>query len=51
MWYYVSQAMWKRILGAMALWFLVNKIKKDKYMNNGPKDSHDGSLSDVSAMM
>lgn len=51
MWYYVSQAMWKRILGAIALWFFVNKIRKDRYMNNGPKDSHDGSLSDVSAMM
>ena len=51
MWYYVSQAMWKRILFGIALWFFVNKIAKHRYMNNGPKDSHDGTLRDVSAMM
>ena len=51
MWYYVSQAMWKRICGGIVLWFFVNKIAKSRYMNNGPKDTHDGALSDVAAHM
>ena len=51
MWYYVSQAMWKRIFAGIALWFFINKIAKHRYMNNGQKDSHDTALRDVAGHM
>lgn len=47
MWYQVSEAVWKRFLIAVALWFFFNKIAKKKYMNRGKKDSHDISYRDT----
>ena len=51
MWYYVSNAMWKRIIAGVFLWFFINKIAKHRFMNNGPKDSHDLGWRDVAAHM
>ena len=51
MWYYVSDAMWKRIIAGIFLYFFITKVAKHKFMNNGAKDSHDASWRDVSAHM
>lgn len=51
MWYYVSEALWRRILFGIGFWFFVTKIAKHRYMNNGQVDSHDTSLRDVAAHM
>ena len=51
MWYYVSDAMWKRIIAGVFLWFFITKIAKKRFMNNGAKDSHDFGWRDVTAHM
>ena len=51
MWYYITQAMWKRFLAGALLFFFVKKIAKDRYHNVGPKDSHDAYMRDVRAHM
>lgn len=35
MWYMYSNALWKRILVFAAFWFLINRVFKDRYLNNG----------------
>ena len=51
MWHYIADAMWKRIIAGIALWFFVRKIAKNRYHNVGPKDSHDAYMRDVAAHM
>ena len=51
MWYVVSQAMWKRIILAMFLWFGIAKFGKRRYLNQGMFDSHDASYRDTTAHM
>ena len=51
MWYYITQAMWKRLLAGIALWFFVKKFAKHRFHNVGPKDTHDAYLRDVKAHM
>ena len=49
--YLVQDALWKRIIVGVFLWFLVNKIAKKRFLNNGAKDSHDGSFRDTTATL
>ena len=49
--YMVSNAMWKRIIIGIGLYFFLNKIAKRKYLNNGAKDSHDVSFRDNTATL
>ena len=51
MWYNVSQAIWKRILIAIVLWFAIAKFGKRRYLNQGMFDSHDASYRDTTAHM
>ena len=51
MWHYVHDALWKRIIAGIFLWFFVKKIARKRYHNNGPKDSHETYLRDVAAHM
>lgn len=39
MWYMVQNALWKRILAMIVLWFAVNKFFKKKYLEKGMEDS------------
>ena len=39
MWYQVSNALWKRIFVMIGLWFFVTRVAKDRFMNQGMKDS------------
>ena len=44
--YMTSNALYKRIILGVFLWFVVNKLAKGKYLNNGAKDSHEVSWRD-----
>jgi hypothetical protein len=39
MWYMISNAMWKRIIGMIVFFFLTTRIFKERYMNQGNFDS------------
>lgn len=39
MWYGVSNAMWKRILIMIGLWFFVTRVAKHRYMKHGMADT------------
>ena len=49
--YMVSDSLYKRIIFGVFLWFLVNKIAKRRYLNEGAKDTHDVSFRDNTAHM
>ena len=51
MWYGVQQAIWKRILVGLFLWFAIVKFGKRRYLNQGMFDSHDASYRDTTAHM
>ena len=51
MWYGVANAMWKRIIVMVFLWFGICKLGKHKFLNQGMKDSHDASYRDTTAHM
>ena len=44
--YMTSNALYKRIILGIFLWFVVNKLARGKYLNNGAKDSHEVSWRD-----
>ena len=50
-WYNISNAMWKRILAGIGLWFFVNRIAKDRYMKKNNVYSHDAHWRDTAAHM
>ena len=47
--YLIQEALWKRFLAGVALWFLMNKIFKNKFVNRGKKDSHEAGYRDTVA--
>ena len=47
MWYLYSDALWKRIIAGVGLYFLTTKIFKHRFANRGKKDSHDVSYRDT----
>ena len=47
--YLISTALYKRVIFGIFLWFLINKVAKGKYLNNGSKDSHEVSFRDNTA--
>ena len=47
MWYLFTEALWKRIIAAIGLYFFFVKLMKHKYANRGSKDSHDKSYRDT----
>ena len=47
--YLIQSSLWKRIILGFFLFMLVNKPLKNKYMNNGSKDSHEVSFRDNTA--
>ena len=49
--YQISHAMWKRALYLIAFWFLVNKIRPGRYLNQGMFDSHDTNWRETPATM
>ena len=49
--YMTSNALYKRILLGVFLWFFINKVAKGKYLNNGAKDSHEISFRDNTATL
>ena len=51
MWYQISQATWRRVLGMIFFYFLMTKILKKRYMNKGADDSHDTSYRDTTGLM
>lgn len=53
MWYNVSNAMWKRILVGVGLWFFITRIARDKFINKKKNnvDSHDAHWRDTAAHM
>jgi hypothetical protein len=51
MWYNVNNAMYKRLLIAIPLWFFVTRFAKDRYMKKNNTDSHDANFRDVTAHM
>jgi hypothetical protein len=51
MWYQVGNAMWKRIIALIFLYFFFTKIAKKRFMNNGSKDSHEANYREAPAHM
>ena len=49
--YMTSTALYKRIILGVFLWFVVNKMAKGKFLNNGAKDSHEVSFRDNTATL
>mmetsp|Transcript_17480 Transcript_17480/g.22136 ORF Transcript_17480/g.22136 Transcript_17480/m.22136 type:complete len:139 (-) Transcript_17480:141-557(-) len=49
--YQINNALYKRIIAGIFLWFLVNKMAKQRFLNNGAKDSHEVSFRDTTAHM
>lgn len=51
MWYQVSNAIWKRLLISIGLWFFVTRIANAKFMKKNNVDSHDTHWRDTAAHM
>lgn len=49
--YMQSNTLGKRIIAGIILWFVVNKLAKKKFLNNGSKDSHDPCFRDTTATL
>ena len=49
--YMLSNAMYKRIIIGVFLYFIINKLAKKRFLNNGSKDSHEVSWRDNTATM
>lgn len=51
MWYLVSNALWKRLMALIAVFFITAKLMRGRFFDNGEKDSHDMSWRDVTSHM
>ena len=49
--YRISNALYKRVIFGIFAYFLINKLAKGKYLNNGSKDSHEISWRDNTATL
>ena len=49
MWYLVNVAIWKRLLIMIALWILITRFLKRKYLNERTDDTHDAQMRDFQA--
>ena len=47
----ISNSLYKRVIFGVLLWFFINKMAKNRLLNNGAKDSHDVSFRDTTAHM
>ena len=49
--YRIANALYYRVIAGIMLLFFIRKIGKNRYLNNGAKDSHDIDLKDNTATM
>ena len=47
----IQDALWKRVIVGTLLYFFICKMAKNRYLNNGAKDSHDVSFRDNTATL